>query len=328
MESAKILIQIVIITYGRTSSILRCLQSLEASFQQTSSFNFKAKVYVGCNGDHEAYLQLKKEFGLKEFVEIEYWQDHLPPSAARNKVLQPTLPGWILFLDDDVAVPEKYFENFFRIASPQFQVVGGPNINFPNSSLSERLQQFVLGSLLVSGPFAFRYSMRPAHKASFISSFVLCNLWIYNDSNNPIRFNPNYLSGEENELLDRLENKNFYYHPDVFVYHQRRENLDGFKRQSFKFGFGRGQFLHKRFLGDRFGAKFFFFQLLLSLLRPLDFLYILCISIGLYIRLHFNEAFLHKSQYSLKEIFTYAYTLHVQYFLGVVAGVLAHKNRT
>ena len=58
-------------------------------------------------------------------------------------------------------------------------------------------------------------------------------------------FNNEYWPGEDSKLCEDLVYKNegkIFYHPEVCVYHHRRDNLKGFLKQHANYGYHRGAF--------------------------------------------------------------------------------------
>lgn len=292
---------IVLITHKRLPWLQECLTSVLRSLENAGLS--EARVFVGCNADPEAESWLNSQRKSLPLIQVFSWNEHLPPPEARNKLLKTIPAGWTLFLDDDTAVPLSYFRRFLDLDKGQAQIVGGPNLNFPDSSDCEELQQIVLGSTLISGPFAWRYSARKSHRHPWISTFVLCHLWIKKHDDSPLLFDETLLGGEENELLDRLRLSSFLYHPDLFVYHHRRPDLIGFRQQAFKFGIGRGQFLRKKSL---LGARF---------LAPLCW-----VTLGVswfYLKLACSTVALSQNKFTYQQILKFAQTLHFSYLRGV-----------
>ncbi|MFN8790413.1 MAG: glycosyltransferase [Bdellovibrionales bacterium] len=292
---------IVLITHKRLPWLQECLRSVLRSLENAGMA--QARIFIGCNADPDAESWLKTQQKKAPLLQIFSWNEHLPPPEARNRLLKEIPTGWTLFLDDDTAVPSSYFKKFLDLDKGQAQIVGGPNLNFPGSSDSEELQQVVLGSILLSGPFAWRYSARKSHRRPWVSTFVLCHLWIEKKEGSSLLFDENLMGGEENELLDRLRLSSFLYHPDLFVYHHRRSDLDGFQQQAFKFGIGRGQVFRKK---SPFGVRFF---------APLCGM-ALAVS-WFYLRLACAAVSFRQSQFSYQQILKFAQALHFSYLRGI-----------
>lgn len=225
-----------------------CLQSLVIAWNKALPNSFEFEVKVLFNADPQSFAYFKNECEIQPFIRLSSIADPQTPAAARNVLINEISEGWILFLDDDAAVEENYFLKFFEVIqhNPEVKVFGGPNLNFETSSVSEKMQGLVLGSWWGAGPFAARYRQVSTHQTKKTSSLILCHLWIKKEKSEEILFSPQLLCAEENELFARVykaRDINYFYFPQLVVFHHRRENLQHFLKQAIKFGVGRGQWL-------------------------------------------------------------------------------------
>lgn len=123
------------------------LEDLERAYAVARENFCDFKVFVGFNGDPEAYFHFETGGHFSKIFSFSLIEEALTPAAARNDLLAKIEEAWVLFLDDDVALPETYFVEFLKIVNefPEAQILGGPNINFISATESERLQALVLG---------------------------------------------------------------------------------------------------------------------------------------------------------------------------------------
>lgn len=305
-------ISIIIITKNRTKMLDRCLRSvMVAAAAANRTQYFAHEILVGFNGDPENRVNFESNPQFGDAIQFSSWSESLTLAAARNHLLKIATGEWLFFLDDDAAVPEDYFVHSLKCigsSDKNIGVLGGPNLNFLDCNESETIQGIVLGSWWSAGPFADRYRIGKRHQTRFTHSLILCNLWLHKASVGEVLFDSQMEGGEENEIFTRLQKfkkLKYQYFPELFVYHQRREDLSKFKDQAYKFGHGRGQWLQKYFPGSVF-------------LLPL--LWVLLNAIKLISPLvNLLSALLIKSEFKIKpKIWVYATLLHWGYFDGIV----------
>ena len=307
-------VNIIIVTYKRRKMLEECLRSLERAYAEARENFCDFKVFVGFNGDPEAYFHFKNGGHFSKIFSFSLIEEALTPAAARNYLLAKIEEAWVLFLDDDVALPETYFVEFLKIVNeyPEVQILGGPNINFTSATESERLQALVLGSWWGAGPFSPRYQKRPRHKSRNSSSLILCQLWIYKKLELELRFSPNLLCAEENELFSRQfrsENIEYFYFPDLFVYHHRRESLRQFFLQCIKFGKGRSQWISSKPYS----------KYLIGVIWAAAVIAIFCSLLWSFFCALLIAVFKRKLS-SAVSIFKYCFSLQAGYFLGIILG--------
>ena len=153
----------------------------------------------------------------------------------------------VYFLDDDVTIAPDLFaralDTFAQI--PEVDVVGGPNLTPPASSLFEHNVGAVLASPFGSARVSARYRATGQLRSTDDRALILCNLAIRNRAiahRHPV-FEGDLVCNEENLLLGllELENRRMLHDPALVVYHSRRGTVGGFARQIFKYGRGRWQ---------------------------------------------------------------------------------------
>lgn len=241
-------INVLIISHKRREMLEACIHSLELAFRKTEALCEVFEIKIAFNADIDSFSYFQKKYQASKYLLFYLIDSPLTPAAARNFLLDKTSEAWVLFLDDDTAVPENYFLEFFKIvkAQPEVKILGGPNINFKNSSSEESLQGLVLGSWWGSGPFFSRYSPTSYHKSIRGRALILCQLWVYKEYSQELHFEPKLLCAEENEFFARNFKKygiKYYYFPQLEIYHHRRKSILEFFGQCAKFGKGRAQWI-------------------------------------------------------------------------------------
>lgn len=241
--SDECVLSVIIVSHRRAKSLESLYRSLEASFAQAPFAYFEVITVV--NGPDAELASVERKWTARGGWQFVRLAAAITPPEARNEAIRRANGKWLLFLDDDVILPEHYFSTLFRhLKTTDSSVVGGPNLNPYDSSDFERVTGLVLGSALVTGPFAARYSKRGRiHKVSNDCEFILCNLAIRHSES--VRFPSDMPVGEENALLLELNYKQMLFLPELFVFHRRRPDAFGFAKQMLKYGQGRGLLLKR-----------------------------------------------------------------------------------
>lgn len=224
-SSEDILIDIVIVTFRRIELLKALLKSIDLQGQSS----LIKKIHIVINGSdletHQYLTSLKRED-----IHLIHKPVAVSPAAARNTALRDSSGQWILFLDDDVLLPEEYFSrslDFLR-TTPEAVVFGGNDHPYPNCSKWELSLNFTLTSILATAHTRYRHRQSPHYQARE-SDLTLCNLWIKNSifKEQGIFFNESFFRNEENILIDEImkETSAVYRIPALFVYHRRRSEF-------------------------------------------------------------------------------------------------------
>jgi ABC-type polysaccharide/polyol phosphate export permease/GT2 family glycosyltransferase len=226
-------ISIIVPTARRIDALRPCLESVAA---QTDAPAWE--LLVCCPPDPKVRSLVTSIVPQARLLSVA----HATPAARRNAVLGMAAGQFLLFLDDDAAMPPGYLVRLYECMQrhPDVDVFGGPNLTPKHSPRFEVVQGAVLSSLIGSGPVRRRYGPHPATEANE-RWFTLCNLAIRR-STMPA-FDDELVCAEENELLTRMTDagSSMRYEPDLWCSHQRRSTWRGFAEQMFKYGRGRGQ---------------------------------------------------------------------------------------
>lgn len=190
-----------------------CLQSLLRQKSVT-----ELEVLVVLNGPDKASESYLRE----QNVNLTTLEKRLTPAGARNLASKKAKGKWLLFLDDDVTLPENYLLKALELLKNKIEILGGPDQTPPNADEFER----ALG-LALSSPLATAHTHKRHHKGEKIENgnegkFILCHLWILREIFLQNSFDERFFRNEENVLLHVLKEKAMLYSPDLFVYHQRK----------------------------------------------------------------------------------------------------------
>lgn len=227
-------LSVCIVSGRRTDLLDACLASLQVQ-EDPPPF----ELLVAADADPEVHQVVLRRFPdaiLREGV------GH--PGAARNVLLRDARGEWLVFLDDDVVVERNLLRRVADLAdaNPDVDVLGGPNLTPPHSSLFQVVQGAVLASIVAAGPVRRRYGFHPSGEVDE-RFFTLCNLSIRRTAMLP--FPPELVCAEENSVLAELAHQGsvMQYDPHLAVYHERRGSYRGFAQQMHKYGRGRGQLI-------------------------------------------------------------------------------------
>jgi len=240
-------LSVVVVTRGPSLALARLLRSLSRA---RGIENVELLLGIdGAKDEHVALVERAASRWLRaEIAVLPLPKDH--PGQNRNALVLHARAPVVVFLDDDVTIPEGFLEAARdALVDEAVGVAGGPNLTPPGSPPFEELSGRVLAAAPATGPVRHRYRTRRAGAATE-RSLTLCNLVIRRRLlQPPPPFDADLKCAEENELLLRLarDGVRMAYVPELAVYHHRRESISAYGRQLAKYGFGRGQLLARAF---------------------------------------------------------------------------------
>ena len=170
------------------------------------------------------------------------------PGAKRDLCAAAAKGEFLAFLDDDAYPEPGWLEAALEaFADPAVGAVGGPAVTPPDDSVERWASGLVYESLLVGGPFAFRY--RPL-AARDCDDYPTCNLLVRRSIFDAIGgFDTRYWPGEDTVACLKIvheQGKRIAYDPRVLVRHHRRDMFGGHLKQLNRYARHRGFFV-KRF---------------------------------------------------------------------------------
>jgi glycosyltransferase involved in cell wall biosynthesis len=226
---------IIIVTYNKHKELFNCLESITRCQSQ-----HPFEVIVIFNGDRtymEKCSQTFKKFSL-------HFIHKSSPASARNFGISKAKGEYIFFLDDNCTLPTNYFSlvNFEN----NWDVLGGPDQTPVQSTPLQNAIGKALSSPLCMGPTYKRHTPRNGYqKNASDSSLTLCNLWFKTSlfTQERFQFTPKLFRNEETLLLKELKNKDkiLHYSPSMFVFHERKKNLEELGTESIHNGESRMQ---------------------------------------------------------------------------------------
>jgi glycosyltransferase involved in cell wall biosynthesis len=307
---------VIIVTYNRKKEFFACLESLE---KQASPHLHE--VICVFNGDHSYHTLARQRFPNYKFLSI----SRTTPSEARNFATTFAHGDYLLFLDDDCFLPDNYFQKVDF--SKNWDVLGGPDKTPPHSSNLQRSTGLALQSPLCMGPTYHRHSQTKKYLENVDESFlILCNLWFKREifSNEGYAFSLKLFRSEENFLLKELKmnSKVLHYDPELFVYHQRKNNLENLASSIIKSGECRIQ--NMLMLPNireliYLAPLIFLCLLLLSIFHPTIYLSALFLSYALAIMIY---SFYKYRNLTLHYVFLHFFILNF-YAIGLIKGMLS-----
>lgn len=230
-------VSVIVVTYERAPLVEACLDSL---LGQTDVAFEIVVVLNGASADVERSVEARAAHDSRlRLVTI----SKTSASEARNTGVAASSGAVLYFLDDDVEVPPGGIRAVARTLQehPDVAIAGGPNLTPPDDPGFAQLAGDLLGSAFGTGITLRRYSASPPREATE-KDLTLCNLAIRREVfTGGARF-PEQWGGEENVLMGRASRSGhrFWYSPDLWVHHRRRDTLRTHLQQMYRYGFGRG----------------------------------------------------------------------------------------
>lgn len=166
------------------------------------------------------------------------------PPLQRNAAIKQCTGEFVFFLDDDLIIPKdlltktiSYFDH------EKVAAVGGPNLTPESDGWFAKLGGEVYASRFGTGRTSVRFyqgkESRDATEKELHGSFICFR----GDVIRKYPFPEDIFPNDENELINRVRSAGykFYYIPDCYVFHKRRDNLKAYLKQVFISGHGRGE---------------------------------------------------------------------------------------
>lgn len=177
------------------------------------------------------------------------------PAEKRDLGVKHAKGEIIAFIDDDAAPTADWLTNAVAVFKKhKVAAVAGPGILPKTADFWEKVFDELLKTKIGSGGFAYRFV---SGKQQYVDDYPSMNFLIKKDTFNELGgFNSDYWPGEDSKLCNDLVHKlheKILYHPDVVIYHHRRNTVKSFLKQHANYGFHRGAFFAH---GDRNSLRF------------------------------------------------------------------------
>ncbi len=169
------------------------------------------------------------------------------PARKRDEAIHEARGEILAFIDDDAFPAARWVSAALGLfQDPAVAAVAGPAVTPPGDSFMEKAGGAVYSSLLVSGPYRYRYEPQPRRR---VDDFPSCNFFIrarvFADLGG---FCTDFWPGEDTKLCLDLKQRGMtmIYDPSVLVYHHRRRLFLPHLAQISRYALHRG-FFAKRF---------------------------------------------------------------------------------
>lgn len=179
------------------------------------------------------------------WIQIIVAKENKRPGIKRDACVQRSKGDVLIFIDDDVIPPKYWLQKAHDIFEKDAAIaaLGGPGLLPPKVNYWEQVFDATLTTWLGSGSFTYRFQKEPARTVDdFPSMNLMIRKKIFMKAGG---FDNGYWPGEDSKLLDKFKERDggyIYYHPDVEVYHHRRDALLGHLEQYKNYGKMRGLF--------------------------------------------------------------------------------------
>lgn len=177
------------------------------------------------------------------------------PGVKRDYGAKKANGDILCFIDDDAYIPKRWMEKAAKIIRqhPDEVAFAGPGDLPPDSTYWEQVFHEVMLSYLGSGGYSYRFRKEPMRSVDdYPSMNVLFQKKTFLELGG---FKNEYWPGEDSKLAEDLlqqKGKQILYHPDLMIYHHRRNSLISHIIQHKQYGAMRGRFFGQ---GDRNSRK-------------------------------------------------------------------------
>lgn len=237
-------ITVIIITQGRLKLLMKCLESLK-------QFPEESEIILVSNGEtlaSEARLFLEQNFKNHKILES---GEVFAAGKARNWALSLAAPSdWVFLIDDDAYLPQNYWTTAMKyLGQKEVDVLGGPDITPRDMGYFAKSVAITLMSPFCTGlTFSRHYPLGKKIQFATEENLTSAQLWIRRKILDDIQFPESFRRGEESYFLKELSDKNvgMFYHPQLKLFHYRRENLWQIVKINFLGGFFRSQMMRQK----------------------------------------------------------------------------------
>ena len=227
---------IICATYKNSFSILSLIKSLKN--QQYKNFEL-----VICDQNKNNTIK-KIIYPYKNIIKIHHLKTSIGLSKSRNKGLEKITGSYVLFLDDDIIVPRKFFLNLSKIINQQ--------IKKNNTIICFKILNEI-GKTLLKYPKSNYIIKKESEIFKYISSVsfvVKYNKFIKFNNNLGLGSKSIFQSGEETELLINLFKKKYkiFFDNSLYLIHQtKKRNYNFILYKHFFYGCGWGYLVKKKY---------------------------------------------------------------------------------
>ena len=317
-------ITVIIITQGRLKLLMKCLESLK-------QFPEESEIVLVSNGEVlevDARTFIEQNFKNHQILES---NEVYSAGKARNWAISQSKPSdWVFFVDDDAYLPQNYWTTAMKyLGQKEVDILGGADISPRDMGYFAKAVAITLMSPFCTGlTFSRHYPLGKKIQFATEENLTSAQLWVRRKILDEVKFPENYRRGEESYFLNELSSKNvgMFYHPQLKLFHYRRESLWQIVKINFRGGLYRSLMMRKKkgFSGSYYlpslfvllhGIAFYDLSMFFELVKIYTLL-IGCISLGLAQR---QREFI-----TFPLVFCLHYIIVASYGLGFLKGRL-HK---
>lgn len=228
----------VIIPTRKISKIL--IEETLPAIEKQSFTSFEVIIVSDVTGRNE-----KKLLSTYPWLKILHNGQKNRPGDKRDQAAKKAKGDILAFIDDDVYPSRDWLYHAHQILQkrPEIAALGGPGTLPQHVSLWEKIFDAVLRTWVGSGSYIYRFQSQPER---FVDDYPAMNLMLRKEIFLSIGgFDNHHWPGEDSKLLNKFivkEKKFILYHPDVQVFHHRRDSLSGHLEQHKNYGKTRGRF--------------------------------------------------------------------------------------
>ena len=216
---------VIIPVYNRPHEVKELLQSLREI--QRDDW----EILIVEDGSAQSSEEVIREF---DSLPIQYFtKDNTGQGFTRNWASEKAKGDFLVFFDSDCLIPPNYFDIIDeKISQNDIDAWGGPDKAHPDFSLLQKAVGFTMSSILTTGGIRGKRSVvGKFHPRTFnmgIRRSVFSELGGFKKTNmgEDIEFSTRMIKAGHKSIL--IE--------EAFVYHKRRETLDQFINQAYRFG--------------------------------------------------------------------------------------------
>lgn len=192
--------------------------------------------------------------GVDKMIKVKFQDKHIKilktgmqrtgPAEKRDIGIVKAKGEIIAFLDDDSYPDKEWLKRAVEILrTKQISAVCGPGLTPPGDSFWQKVTGSILSSRFGSGPYRYRFV---CDSPRFVDDYPAYNMIVKRDVLIKVGgFGTKYYGGEDTAICIKLINagERIFYHPDIMVFHHRREFPFEYGRQVANVGLHRGYFV-------------------------------------------------------------------------------------
>ena len=176
------------------------VRSLSTEIEQLGA---QDRFEIVCIDDHSSDEFRSRNKGIEDLAACHFLNDNIGRAQIRNLFLEKTKGEWLLFLDNDSVVPERFLQNYEEAICGKVGVIVGGRVYDPHSDDQQHHLRYLYGSRIESRSVEKR-------RNNPYKSFMTNNFMVRRTVLEKIHFDPRLANyGHEDTLFGyRLEEHN------------------------------------------------------------------------------------------------------------------------